>query len=252
MAAPRRDTFNVTAAADFSFGNDTAVCIRPGLPYVLNATTAGAINYSWQNGSTTATFSVTAAGQYWVRINFGSCTVRDTINLTNLQPVLRNTAASLCAGFTYTLPSGTVVNTAGIYKDTSRTATGCDSIITTTTLTLKTVTQQSISAAICQGQSYTLPWGTAVTVAGNYRDTLRSPQDGCDSIIRTVALVVVSPSFATVNGSICQGQSYTLPSGVLVYNPGTYRDTLRAYCRRLRQPDYHAEPYPENRAEPGA
>ena len=221
----KRDTFNVTRAS-FSFGNDTAVCIKPGVPFVLNATSTGATSYAWQNGSLAPSFSVTAAGQYWVRITFGACTVRDTVNISVLQPIVRSQSANLCVGQNYTLPSGAVVTTAGTYSDTARTANGCDSLITSTTLTLKNVTRTNASATICAGQWYSLPSGTAVNAPGIYKDTL-AYVGGCDSVITTLSLVVKTAQQITANPTICAGSSYTLPSGTLVNTAGVYYDTLR-------------------------
>jgi len=50
-------------------------------------------------------------------------------------PVTHSTEGFICPNEIYTLPSGATVTTPGFYKDTLRTAIGCDSIITLLTLT---------------------------------------------------------------------------------------------------------------------
>jgi gliding motility-associated-like protein len=218
-----RDSF-IVASAVYPLGNDREVCFG-SQPIILNATTTGATAYTWQGGTTGPAFNAMVAGLYWVDISFGSCILRDTIVLSNLQPVTGNLAATICQGQSYTLPSGRIVNTAGIYSDTVRTVRGCDSLINSVNLTVQSPATMNINTAICPGQTYTLPWGTIVNATGVYRDTLRYTT-GCDSIRRTVNLTVQSPILLTVNPIICAGQTYTLPWGTVVNTTGVYRDTL--------------------------
>jgi gliding motility-associated-like protein len=218
-----RDSFIVSTTAS-SLGIDRAACFA-SQPVVLNATTAGATGYTWQNGTTAATFNATTPGIYWVDVAFGNCTLRDSITLSSIQPIFNSMNASLCQGQTYTLPSGTVVNSSGIYSDTTRTSQGCDSLINSVTLSVQSVTFLNSTASICSGQSYTLPWGTVVNSTGIYRDTLRYAS-GCDSLYRIVNLIVQQPSSTIINAGICSGQTYTLPSGVVVSTAGIYADTL--------------------------
>jgi hypothetical protein len=132
-----RDSFIVSATAS-PLGNDRSVCFGT-IPVVLNAATAGATGYTWQNGSTAASFTAPAAGLYWVDILFGNCTLRDTIILSNYQAALGSMNAIICQAQSYTLPSGHIVTTAGIYSDTLRTVGGCDSLINSVNLTVQTV-----------------------------------------------------------------------------------------------------------------
>jgi hypothetical protein len=104
--------------------------------YILRAKTSGANSYRWQDGSTADSFKVTTPGQYNVTISFGSCTVRDTVNISGAPPpVLQATDMAICSGMSLTLPWGKVVDTAGIYHDTLRYAAGCDSLIRKVTVT---------------------------------------------------------------------------------------------------------------------
>jgi gliding motility-associated-like protein len=83
-----------------------------------------------------------------------------------------------------------------------------------------------MEASICAGQHYALPSGVMVSVAGTYKDTLRTVA-GCDSLITAVSLTVMSPLKNTVTASFCPGATYTLPSGAVVGKPGVYADTIR-------------------------
>jgi len=80
-------------------------------------------------------------------------------------------------------------------------------------------------AGICDGESYVLPSGLSVTQAGTYSDTLATV-NGCDSVVTTN--LTVNPVFnSTLNVSICDGDSHTLPSGTVVTTSGSYSETLQ-------------------------
>ncbi len=65
-------------------GDDTLFC--QGSNYTLDATFPGA-TYLWSTGATTATITVNATADYWVRITDGSgCTGRDTVTVTVVPP----------------------------------------------------------------------------------------------------------------------------------------------------------------------
>ncbi|MBK7753301.1 MAG: hypothetical protein IPI41_12065 [Flavobacteriales bacterium] len=130
---------------------------------------------------------------------------------------------SICSGQSYTLPGGGVVTLDGIYADTLTSINGCDSVITTT-LTVNAAIDTLVLAQICTGATYFLPDGSPAPGPGIYTDTLTTAA-GCDSIV-TTDLSVVAVINASVNTSICSGQSYTLPGGGVVTLDGIYADTL--------------------------
>jgi gliding motility-associated-like protein len=218
------DVAMTTLSHSVTLGNDTAVCF----PYTINATTAGASSYTWQNGATGPTFNTTAPGLYWVDILLHGCTYRDSIVLTVATGTLVNLSPKICQNQTYTSPTGNIYNTTGIYYDTLRSVAGCDSMIYTIDLTVQSATTQLSSPTICVGQNYTLPWGTVVSTPGTYRDTLRYTITNCDSVYRIVDITVQTTGLTEItNATICEGQTYTLPWGTIVSSPGIYRDTLR-------------------------
>jgi gliding motility-associated-like protein len=82
------DTIDVkyVNAQQVFLGNDTALCAGSSLVLKPNITTA---RYVWSDGSTGSQITATATGDYWVRVNNGSCTMADTIHLVfNPPPVL--------------------------------------------------------------------------------------------------------------------------------------------------------------------
>ncbi|MEO7522900.1 MAG: gliding motility-associated C-terminal domain-containing protein, partial [Ferruginibacter sp.] len=150
-----------------------------------------------------------------------------TVNLSVLAPNLVSMSIQICSNQTYTLPSGTIISDAGIFIDTLRSVAGCDSIVTSVTLSILPVSHVNTLIQICSGQIYTLPSGTMVNAAGIYLDTLRSVS-GCDSVITTTNLSPLNARFVNTAAQICSNQPYTLPSGTTINNPGIYVDTLRS------------------------
>ena len=220
--------------------NDTTICSTGSIQLI----TTGASTYSWSPvtglsnpniASPVAT--VNSSIQYIVTGTsaFG-CIAKDTVNLAVQTLNSIQTNVSICAGQTYTLPWGTVVNTPGTYNDTLHYITGCDSLRRIFILTVQNFTSTTTNASICAGQSYTLPWGTVVNTAGTYKDTLHYTT-GCDSLRRTVTLTLLNVTAATSNASICAGSNYTLPWGTVVNTAGTYNDTLHyiAGCDSVRR-----------------
>ncbi len=155
-----------------------------------------------------------------------SCdSIINTIHLFIDQVSFLNTEVHICPNQTYQLPSGTIVNTEGVYTDTLSSQASCDSIINTIHLFVDHVTLLNTDTAICSNQTYQLPSGTIVSTAGVYVDTLSS-QASCDSIINTIHLTVNDFSSTNQVDSIYEGQIYTLPSGVVVSSAGSYQSVL--------------------------
>ncbi len=88
-------------------------------------------------------------------------------------------SASICDGETYTFGTQTL-SIAGTYVDTLTAANACDSIVTLH-LTVRPVIRDTISASICEGETYTFGTQT-LSVAGTYVDTLTAA-NACDSIV---------------------------------------------------------------------
>lgn len=80
-----------------------------------------------------------------------------------------------------------------------------------------------VAATICDGETYQLPGGAAVSVPGIYSDSFMTSL-GCDSVIVT-DLSVLSNSFSSQNISICEGESY-YAGGAWQSTNGVYVDTL--------------------------
>jgi gliding motility-associated-like protein len=198
-------------------------------------------NGNWVNipGANTTSYAVTAQppGKYKYRllvssagnIQVSNCRVSSNVITVVVVPpaIVRNVNAMICEGQTYTLPSGIKLSVAGNYSDTVRYAFGCDSLITHLQLAVQSPVFVNSNAAICQGETFTLPTGKIVSSAGVYRDTVRYKTTGCDSLIRAINVSIrpltVRDSFVV----ICKGDVITLPWGQTVSNPGVYSDTTK-------------------------
>jgi gliding motility-associated-like protein len=197
-------------------------------------------NGNWVNipGANTPSYTVPVQppGKYRYRllvsasgnIQVSNCRVSSNVITVVVVPaaIIRAVGAVICSGQTFTLPSGIKVNATGNYSDTVRYAFGCDSLITNLQLTVQSPIIVNNNAAICEGEIYTLPNGVNVSSPGTYRDTIKY-NTGCDSLIRTINLiikpVITKDSFVT----ICKGEFTILPWGTTVSSSGVYSDTAR-------------------------
>ncbi|MCX6306121.1 MAG: gliding motility-associated C-terminal domain-containing protein [Bacteroidetes bacterium] len=111
-----------------SLGPDLVVC--EGKNTKLDAG-AGNSHYYWSNGATTRTIPVDTSGTYWVRtVNNWHCESMDTIMVTVKNNTETLVDTTLCKGLAYPAQNG-MQTVPGIYRDTLRMASGCDSIVKT-------------------------------------------------------------------------------------------------------------------------
>jgi hypothetical protein len=94
----------------FDLGNDVTVC---GTSTTLTAPT-GYDSYSWSNGGTTNTTTVTSNGTYSCAVTQGGCSASDSIDVTLIYATISASDSVICAGETVTLsiPQGGSSNTA--------------------------------------------------------------------------------------------------------------------------------------------
>lgn len=238
-----RDSFvvnNVSTAQPL--GSDTTVCLPAG-GYIVRATTAGAQSYLWQDGSVADTLKITSAGQYNVTINFGGCIVKDTVDITaHAAPVTQNTDTTICDGSSLTLPWGTVITIAGIYNDTLRHGTGCDSLIRKVTVTVTPKPNLGRDTTLCLAQNPFVLNGTVTGAIsyewqdGSTNNTFNVVQPGlywvkvnfanCSSRDSITISGSAPPVTNSIDTSICDGLTITLPWGIIVNSNGSYRDTV--------------------------
>ncbi|MFN8294432.1 MAG: LamG-like jellyroll fold domain-containing protein, partial [Chitinophagales bacterium] len=219
--ATASQTVSVQSAPTASISGATSVCAGGSVTLTAN----GGNTYTWANGLGTnaaITVSPTATTTYTVTVSIGAnCTASASKTVTILQPSSGSFSETICFGDSYTF-NGQQLTQSGVYYDTLTNAGGCDSIVTLN-LTVQNKVSSTVSAQVCNGQSYTFN-GQQLTQAGQYFDTLQTVL-GCDSFI-TLNLTVFNKIETTVNAGICNGQSYTF-NGQQLTQAGQYFDTLQ-------------------------
>lgn len=243
---------NFGCQAPFIPGNVTisalsATVICPGNAIQLFTSPSSSItNLNWTgnngtfnsttNDTVTYTSSINDTSNFYIIIEGTSVcgTVKDSVLITVNPPSAAIQNVQICAGETFTLPSGLIVNTTGTFIDTLFGAAplGCDSIITTnlTVNNLPNVTANaSPSTTICLGNSVTLigsgasayTWDNGVTNGVAFSPVLGSTlytvtgidANNCtntDTItINTINCVNLIASFVPSSLVICQGESIT-------------------------------------------
>lgn len=180
----------------------------------------------WSTGDVGYTINIDAPGVYsftvadYCHYDPGSYLLTDTIIIL---PCATTIDTAICDGDSYTLPDGTIVTAAGEYEVTLIGVGGDDSLVITN-LTLLPVYAITINDAICDGLVYILPDGSTTTIAGTYIFNLLTVS-GCDSIV-TVNLNISTSYATTVNATICDGDNYILPDGIIVSIAGTYTSSF--------------------------
>lgn len=162
--------------------------------------------------------ALTSAGIYTETFpTAGGCDSTVQLILTYYHGSIKQVSTSVCAGDSYTFPSGvTVNNITATTRDTSVLAASsisCDSTIITIVTVLNPSTRYD-TVNICSGGNYTFPdGGTVNNITTTLNDTsILVAANTCDSIIiTTVEVNNIYTRFDTA--SVCAGSSYTFPDG---------------------------------------
>ena len=175
------------------------------------------------NSYTFGTQTLTTAGAYTeVFSTINGCD--STVNITlNVNPTYNETVtASICDGDSYTFGTQTLT-TAGAYTEVFSTINGCDSIVNLT-LNVNPTHNETVTATVCDGDSYTFGTQT-LTTAGNYTEVFQSV-NGCDSTV--VLTLSVNPVYnETATATICDGDSYTFGTQTLT-TAGNYTEVFQS------------------------
>jgi gliding motility-associated-like protein len=191
-------------------------------PYCTSGTislaASGGATYNWSGPNayssavaSPAPFSAaTGAGIYNVTVTTASnCTATASTTVAVSNTITKPVSQTICNGQSITF-NGQNLSSAGVYRDTSTSVTGCDSM-TVLTLTVISASSTPISQAICSGASYVFK-GQSLTTSGTYADTLTNA-GGCDSIV--VLTLDVEPQ--PVAGFSLQPAGDSVVLGVNVY-----------------------------------
>lgn len=158
----------------------------------------------------------------FIYFDFNSPVVTNTTsNTLSCQSNGLDLNASICNGETYIF-NGNSYTTNTELSDTLQNIYSCDSVVTFS-LRVWQPSSSSVSISVCDGEVYYVG-NHAHNQSGIFTDTLQTV-NGCDSVVQ-LSLTLFSVYQFTVDTSITQGNSYTLPSGNVVNTTGTYNDTL--------------------------
>ncbi len=169
--------------------------------------------------------SSVSTGTYYIQLDDGSCNSIMPVNVS----VLANTTGSYNAVI---CPGGSIVYNGTTYDDSNLTGTetlvaanGCDSVVSVS-LTVQQSVFGTYNASICENDSIT--YNGVLYNSNNLSgsDTLVSA-GGCDSIV-TVTISLLLNSTATVNSTICSGESFTYNGVVYDSNNLNGTDTLQS------------------------
>ena len=221
-SAPASVTVTVNPLPNVNIIGNSGFC--QGGSITLTAT--GASTYSWSNGSSNATITVSNPGNYTViGTDANNCTNTAaktvSVNPTYNIPIMH----SICQGESYNF-NGQYLTTAGTYTQNLSTVNGCDSIVTLT-LTVKNLPTPVIlgNTTLCQGQSTTLSVNGGISYAwsnGSTNNNISVSQSGIYNVTATNAEGCSAPASVTVtvnplpsvnisgNNSFCQGDNVTL------------------------------------------
>ena len=155
-----------------------------------------------------------AAGEYRDTLTGSSgCDSIVILTLQNLLPLSKDTTVRKCAQTVFVF-NGRNLTAAGTYRDTARTALGCDSITVLNLVNYPTATRD-IDTTICAGTSVTVG-GRTFSVANNYtvNSTTRSYL-GCDSTIFLRLNILDFLATTSKSSDItCQTPQITLSSSI--------------------------------------
>lgn len=241
-----------TDAITISMADPGAVNLGPDLEFcqgttaVIDATTAGALGYQWSTGNTDPVLTTDQPGTYWIAVLLGTCTVSDTIVLTEVvgPGIQLGNDTTLCPGTTLwlTVPGqglqlqwqdgsqtdSFLVDQPGVYSVEATDGNGCTS---TASIQVSYLQQGGFSlgadTTLCQGETLYLDAGLpngvtqwagasnattpAITVSSPGTYIATTTVAGC-SFSDTIIVQVVGPPQPDLgpDTSFCAGSSITL------------------------------------------
>ncbi len=176
VACSDSDTINFQQVAAPALGADTTLCT--GQTTMLTAPSS-AISYQWSTGAFSQTIIAGAAGQYWVAVDWGTCQISDTINISNIPyPTVNLPAtAQICPGDSLLLNPG--VNPDATYLWSTGAITQSIPVFSGGTYTVTASNQQcSVSATTLITGIAPLPLENNVTLCNVEKYTLDAGPDG--------------------------------------------------------------------------
>ena len=189
------------------------VVIGPNITNTVTADVCDGDNYTFADGSTQTITANVSLSTTLVAAN--GCDSIVTEDITMISPVTNTVTVNICSGANHTYADGTVANNVTVnesYTSTLTAANGCDSLVTEDLVVGPNITN-TITANICDGDTYTFADGSTQTITANVSvSTTLTAVNGCDSIV-TEDITMVPVYNIPENVNACQNSTYTYPDG---------------------------------------
>lgn len=239
---PGEYEFVYTAAAGCDSILTLALEATPDYDLNFQAYACGDEGYVLPDGTTTFT-----SGTYTMTVptTFAGCDSTVTTVLEVLPALGSSQSFSVCAGETVTLPDGEIAANTGTYTTVVQSAvSGCDSTIVSEVV-VNDVYDLDLDINACNDNPYYLPDGSVTLNSGTFAFDLTSSA-GCDSAV-TLNITFNEAYDLDFYPEICEGETYTLPDGVVVTNSGLYVDafTTAAGCDSVITTQLIVHPLPQ-------
>jgi PKD repeat protein len=217
-------TVSQTSTLQSSLGCDsiivTTINVNPTYNQTVSVSICSGSSFTFPDKTTQTNITASMSQTSTFQSSLGCDSI--IVTTVNVNPTYNQTASTtVCTGGSYTFPDNTTQTniTATVTQTSSlQSSLGCDSIIITT-VNVKPTYNQTASATICSGSSFTFPDNTTqtnITATVSQTSTLQSIL-GCDSII--VTIVNVNPTYnQTANATVCSGDSFTFPDNTTQTN----------------------------------
>ncbi len=167
------------------------------------------------------TYNQTGIYKDTIKRCFPQCDSLINLNLMVIDAFRTNKDTTICAGNFIKIGNKTY-NQTGIYRDTLKTTTNCDSIISIN-LTVTSTIPTTQNFTICDIETIKVGNKT-YNQTGTYRDTFKTV-DNCINII--ITNLTVNPTYTSGNAvEICPNGSYTIGTNTYT-QAGVYRDVLK-------------------------
>jgi PKD repeat protein len=208
IAYPQLNTTYEVIGYDIYGGADTIafpVTLNPNFNETASVTICEGVSYSFGTQALTTTGSYTEVFQ-----SRTGCDSTVLLTLT-VNPISNETAsATICEGESYSFGTQTLT-TAGNFTEVFQSQANCDSTVLLS-LTVNNVFNETASATICEGESYS--FGTQnLTTVGNFTEVFQS-QSNCDSTV-LLSLIVNNVFNETATATICEGDNYSFGTQIL-------------------------------------
>lgn len=239
---------NDFAIDDISFSqlctatDSVVITVNPIYSDTVNAFICQNETYTLPDGSNTST-----AGTYVNTLaTIQGCDSVITTHLTVYPTYSFSVSQTICPSDLYIMPSGTTVNTAGVYTDTLQSVNGCDSVITVNLSVVPPTMNVSNDTAICLGSSvqleasgglYTYAWTPSTGLSdSSLANPVATPHQTTSYIVTTQVAsgdMIGNGDFSGGNAGFSSDYNYTTdltPEGTYYVgsNPNTYHSGFSA------------------------